>query len=169
MDVIRCDIGSNPQKSLQDAGRADIMPEEAFAPKLMPREGVEPGETAVAEAKTTIRADQKMACAGTGRPKKDFVWRVSILNFANRSAEKTGIANAESRSNLYIQNSFHDKLYNRLSIKLNSIIPGATPKLTTSANESSSFPMGENAFKSRAAKPSKKSKTAAMKIATIAP
>ena len=46
---------------------------------------------------------------------------------------------------------------------------GATPKEMTSDNESSSPPIGECAFKSRAAKPSKKSKRAAMKIITPAP
>jgi hypothetical protein len=46
---------------------------------------------------------------------------------------------------------------------------GATPKLTTSAKESSSFPIAEYAFSQRAAKPSKKSKTEAtrMKYAAI--
>ena len=42
--------------------------------------------------------------------------------------------------------------------------PGARPKDTTSANESSCLPISEYAFNSRAAKPSKKSKTAARHI-----
>ena len=122
----------------------------------------------VADDTATMSADQKMACAGTGRPKKEVVWRVSILNFAKRSAEKMGITNADSSRSLHIHDSFHDKLYSSWSIKLKSIIPGATPKLTISARESSSFPMGEYAFNMRAAKPSVKSNTAAMKMAIIA-
>ena len=43
------------------------------------------------------------------------------------------------------------------SICLYRIIAGATPKLTISANESSSLPMSEYDFKARAVKPSKKS------------
>ena len=121
------------------------------------------------EEKATISADQKIACAGTGSPKKDVVWRVSMLNLASRRPEKTGITNAASSNDLHIHDSFHDRLYNNWSIKLNSIIPGATPKLTISESESSSFPMGEYALKRRAASPSKKSKTAAMKMAIIAP
>jgi len=142
MEVISCVNGSTPLKMLQEL---------------------------VIDDTVTIRADQKMAWAGTGRPKNDVVWRVSILNFANRNAEKMGMANAESSSSLHIHDSFHDRLYNNLSIKLNNIIPGATPKLTKSASESSSFPRGEYAFKRRAAKPSAKSNTEAMKMAIIAP
>ena len=126
-------------------------------------------QKAVVVDMATISDDQKIAWAGTGSPKKEVVWRVSILNLANRNAEKMGMANADSKSNLHIHDSFHDKLYSSLSIKLNIIIPGATPKLITSDSESSSFPMGEYAFNRRAANPSAKSNTAAMKIAIIAP
>ena len=43
-----------------------------------------------------------------------------------------------------------------------SIMDGATPKVTTSASESSSLPMGDDTWSRRAAMPSKKSKTAPM-------
>ncbi len=46
-------------------------------------------------------------------------------------------------------------------------MPGATPKLTTSANESSCFPIADAALKSRAINPSKKSIIAAIKIKTL--
>ena len=39
-------------------------------------------------------------------------------------------------------------------------MPGSTPKLTISARESSSLPMGDETFKSLAENPSKKSKKA---------
>jgi len=48
------------------------------------------------------------------------------------------------------------------------INPGATPKLTTSANESNCLPISEEAFKSLATKPSRKSITAAQPINTDA-
>ena len=64
----------------------------------------------VEEENATISADQKIACAGTGSPKKDVFWRVSILNLANRRAEKTGMANAESSNSLQSHDSFHDRL-----------------------------------------------------------
>jgi len=47
---------------------------------------------------------------------------------------------------------------------LNKINPGATPKLTTSARESSSFPIAEYALSSLAEKPSRKSKIIAARI-----
>lgn len=42
--------------------------------------------------------------------------------------------------------------------------PGKTPKVTTSANESKSLPIGLEAFRSLAANPSKKSKIEANPI-----
>ena len=42
----------------------------------------------------------------------------------------------------------------------NTIADGASPKVMSSARESSSLPMGEDTWRSRAEKPSKKSKTA---------
>ena len=35
--------------------------------------------------------DQKMACAGTGKPMKEVVWRASLLNLASRRADPTGM------------------------------------------------------------------------------
>lgn len=49
-------------------------------------------------------------------------------------------------------------------INLYIITPGTTPKVTMSANESKSFPIGELTPNKRAAKPSKKSKIAAIPI-----
>ena len=42
----------------------------------------------------TTNDPQNKAFAGVGRPIKEVVWRVSILNFPNRSAENTAIMNA---------------------------------------------------------------------------
>ena len=47
---------------------------------------------------------------------------------------------------------------------LNKIVDGATPNVTISARESSSFPIGELTFNNRADIPSKKSNTAPMII-----
>lgn len=46
----------------------------------------------------------------------------------------------------------------------NNIVEGATPKVMTSASESSSLPMGDDTCRSRAAIPSKKSNMAPMTI-----
>lgn len=48
------------------------------------------------------------------------------------------------------------------------MVDGATPNVTSSANESSSFPIGDETCKARALMPSKKSKTAPMMIHIIA-
>jgi hypothetical protein len=53
--------------------------------------------------------------------------------------------------------------------KTNTAEAGATPKLTTSANESSSLPRGEDTPKRRAEKPSKKSNTAAINTQITTP
>ena len=37
----------------------------------------------------------KIAFAGVGKPIKDSDWRISLLNFANRIAEKTTIEKAK--------------------------------------------------------------------------
>lgn len=42
----------------------------------------------------TATEPQNIALAGTGSPMKEVVWRVSLLNFANRSAENTEIKKA---------------------------------------------------------------------------
>ena len=103
---------------------------------------------------------QKIAFAGVGNPIKEDVCRSSKLKIAKRNAEKMGIRNAAKHTYSFMP--LADK-------SENTIAPGATPKLTTSANESNSFPNGEYAFKARAAKPSKKSKTPEINIANIAP
>ena len=111
----------------------------------------------------------EIAPAGVGIPINELVWRVSILNLAKRSAENMAITKEEST----IVNSFalsceRMKLSfspnSEMRINLNMIIVGATPKLTISANESSSLPISELALSKRAAKPSEKSKMAAMAI-----
>lgn len=132
-----------------------------------------------------------IALVGVGTPINDSDWRVSMLNLARRRAEKIGIRMATiSIKGWYLNNGCH-KLgngnaqcitssfilkYNSygiaigiievifISIILKIIIPGKTPKLTTSARESNSFPIGLVTFNKRAAKPSKKSKTAARNI-----
>ncbi len=77
---------------------------------------------------------QNKALAGVGMPINELVCRSSILNLARRKAEKTGTKNPANEN----------QKGNALSViteKINT--PGATPKLITSANESSSFPIGE--------------------------
>ena len=92
------------------------------------------------------------ALAGVGRPMNESVCCVSILNFASRSAEKMVRKNATYGSKL---------LGEIVLISWNITMPGRTPKLTTSASESSSFPIGELAFNILAIKPSRKSNTQA--------
>lgn len=111
---------------------------------------------------------QNMAWAGTGSPINDDFCRASVLNFASRKAEKTGIANEHSIKILIRGGVLHCVEVARSFKKQNSIMPGATPKLTMSARESRSLPIGEQAFSSRAAKPSAKSKSAAANIAVMA-
>ena len=76
------------------------------------------------------------AFAGVGNPIKEFDCLVSILNFANRMAEKTGIVKAIQTK----QALFNVKV---ACIKMNIIAPGATPNVTMSANESSCLPISE--------------------------
>ena len=54
--------------------------------------------------------------------------------------------------------------YSRTLSSENRIVAGATPKVTSSAKESSSFPMGDDTFNRRADIPSKKSNTAPITI-----
>ena len=64
-----------------------------------------------------------------------------------------------------VNGTLQDRLVKEL--RLNNIytnIDGATPKETKSANESNSLPIGEDWLSNRAANPSKKSSTAAIKI-----
>ncbi len=106
------------------------------------------------------------AFAGVGNPINESVCLVSILNFANLSAENTAIMNADNAINqpivyISVENPCAATADNNI---INRIEAGATPKLTASANESNSLPILEYALSQRAAKPSKKSKTAAAKI-----
>jgi hypothetical protein len=105
-----------------------------------------------------------IAFAGVGTPIKESVWRVSRLNFARRIAEKTGITNAiyaimsvPKRGIPIIGNVF---CFNIIKI----IAAGTTPKETTSASESSSFPISLLTCNMRAEKPSKKSNIPAIPI-----
>ncbi len=75
-----------------------------------------------------------MAAVGVATPIKSVVWRSSTLNLASLraliTARNTGITSVQ------------------LSTPLSCMVPmsvtaGRTPKLTISARESSSFPMGE--------------------------
>ena len=91
------------------------------------------------------------ACAGVGTPMNESFCRISILNFAKRMAAKTDNDKPS-----------HDHcpapvFINKFLIK----IPGNTPKLTTSAKESNSFPIGLETFNILALAPSRKSKTQA--------
>ena len=89
------------------------------------------------------------ACAGVGTPINESDWRVSILNLANRRAANT--AN---------DNPTNDHRTKPAPSSMMTIdIAGSTPKLTISASESSSLPMGLDTFNKRALKPSKKSNT----------
>jgi hypothetical protein len=108
------------------------------------------------------------ALAGVGSPLKVVACVVSRLNIASRKAAQTGmIAGIISKSNALkisifpgikvpVESESQSILYN--------IIPGATPKLTTSARLSSSFPIAEYDFSNLAEKPSRKSKIIAARI-----
>lgn len=93
---------------------------------------------------------QKRALAGVGNPMKESVCLSSRLNFANRYAENTAITKGMK---------FHHSTTSFFN-SMNAINEGASPKLITSARESSSLPMGEDTFNKRAVMPSKKSKSA---------
>jgi len=110
-----------------------------------------------------------MPLAGMGSPRKKCSFAVLTLYRAKRIAPKTGIRKAEKRINHSCQLADISKIgsffpNNENSSRVNRIAPGATPNETTSARESSCFPISEYAFKSFAAKPSRKSKTAAAQI-----
>ena len=100
-------------------------------------------------------AAHTIALAGVGSPMNDDVWRSSRLNFARRYADRAGIRNA-----VYFKKFILSLLRVRLFIMPKTIKAGATPKVTTSAKESSSLPMGDCTFSNRATMPSKKSNTA---------
>ena len=94
-----------------------------------------------------------MAFAGVGTPIKLSLWRVSMLNLASLIAENMG---TNKKVYWLIQKPGPIQAFARLY----KIKPGATPKLTTSANESSCLPNSPLTFKMRATNPSKKSITA---------
>jgi hypothetical protein len=75
-----------------------------------------------------------------------------MLKMASRMAEQTAIKMA-----MYGKYALSD--FSAISVNMKS--EGKTPKLTTSARESSSLPMGELTFNARATKPSRKSNTQA--------
>ena len=104
-------------------------------------------------AETGIAA-MKSASAGVGSPLNSVVWSV-VLKIASLIADKIIIKNAK-----YGKNSF--VVFSEISENIMNV--GARPKLTTSERESSSLPNSDFAFKRRAVKPSRKSKTEAMKI-----
>ena len=80
------------------------------------------------------------------------------MNFASRSAAQTGIITVINRTNAGTDSGSEPL------ISWYMIAAGATPKLTTSARESSSFPISEYAFSSLAVNPSRKSKIMAASI-----
>ena len=118
----------------------------------------------------TSNDDQKRAFAGVGRPINEVVWRSSKLNFASRRAEKAAKINATNGSIgcTFKQNVPHDAVAKQevvsavSSVKI--IVAGATPNVITSANESNSFPIGDDTWSKRATIPSKKSNIAPMII-----
>lgn len=95
-----------------------------------------------------------------GIPIKDNDCLVSLLNLASLKAEKTGIAKGKP-SKIEGIGVFKVKV---ASINSMAIKAGNTPKVTISAKESKSFPIGELAFNNLAANPSRKSNKQAKKI-----
>src|SRR5215216_3860153 len=85
--------------------------------------------------------------AGEGTPRKLFDWLVLILNFANRHATAQVYMNAGTKEIKETSNPF-SSCANPKRSNWYKIIPGATPKLTTSHKESSCFPFSEFAFNS---------------------
>jgi len=101
------------------------------------------------------KPETKKAAAGVGMPINPLVCLVSMLNLANLNAENRAKAN-EAKGRIPPE----DKLF----CKLKRIKAGNTPKVTISAKESNSLPIGDDTFKSLAVNPSKKSKIAASQI-----
>src|SRR3546814_11694145 len=93
--------------------------------------------------------------AGVGRPIKLVFCRSSTLKRARRSAENTVKRKAAKT------HSLPDCGKSPGCNNLKTTNPGTSPKLIISANESSSFPIGDQAFNARAENPPKKSKNAA--------
>jgi len=95
--------------------------------------------------------------AGVGKPLKDVVCDVSILNLASLRAAHTGIT--EGIIIAIINKPISPEVIgNEADINWLIINPGATPKLITSARESSSFPNSEYDLSNLADNPSRKSK-----------
>ena len=117
------------------------------------------------EVSDEMKASEQInsALAGVGSPINESLCRVSMLNFANRNAEKTAMINAGTATHHpQVQISTGNPCFlAAVNNRAYMIEAGATPKLTISASESSSFPIAEYAFSQRAANPSKKSKTEA--------
>ena len=100
------------------------------------------------------------AAAGVGMPMKDSACLSSTLNLARRRAEQSTISKGHSEMTEIYPCTGSRILYR--------IIAGASPKLVRSAKESSSLPIAEYAFRSLAANPSQKSKTAAASMSIMA-
>ena len=102
------------------------------------------------------------ALAGTGNPINEVVCRVSRLNLASLTAESTGIIKAINEK--ILSNEPAVGVFGLATISWYIIIPGKTPNETTSARESSSFPISLFTCSNRAAMPSIKSNSAAIAI-----
>src|SRR5258708_38217496 len=98
------------------------------------------------------REVMKMVLAGVLRPLKESCCVSSTLKMASRKAEQTAINNPTKGKY---------GLEDEAAIILYMASAGSNPKLTMSAKESSSLPIGEVSFIHRAVKPSKKSNTPA--------
>ncbi len=92
------------------------------------------------------------ALAGVGTPMNESCCFSSMLNLAKRKAENAANKN-ETYGSIELVEAAESKVY--------ITIVGNTPKLTMSARESNSLPIGEETLSIRAAKPSKKSNTQA--------
>jgi len=101
---------------------------------------------AASATETTVKA-----LAGVANPLNDDDWPGSLLNFASLSAEAAGTMTATAKA-------FRSVMPPAVR-RLNTMEPGAIPKVTISARLSRSFPRAEYAFSSLAAKPSEKSRT----------
>src|SRR6478735_794994 len=95
----------------------------------------------------------KIELAGVFNPLKESCCVSSTLKIARRKAEQIAIKKA-------IKGRYG--LDEDASIILYMTKEGNKPKLTMSASESSSLPIGDDTFRNRAAKPSKKSNTPAV-------
>lgn len=107
--------------------------------------------------------------AGVGKPRKYSDCSVLILNFASLKEDATTIKTGEIK-NSRLGKVRADKsdpyivIFRTSAISKKRMIAGAIPKLIRSARESNCLPRSEYAFSSLAENPSRKSKTAAMKI-----